>query len=208
MLDSVSSNKCQLLFPNVKIDRNSRGLYKLWHRASELKSCFELEPPATRTLKECKWIDLSGDILLHCKWLNTLDSLVFIWSIHPIKIEVEPDENIFSMPNFLEKGILNLVLNFYSARVATIFRMWKFMTFSWLFMSKIGNIHDFLRDMLRTQLHFWMYTRVHNGMCVHKSTRPTFLRRQWKHSQSDFDILITFRHPFIRLCSSSIPYKT
>ena len=44
-----------------------------------------------------------------------LDSLVFIWSIHPIKIEVESDENIFSMPEFLQKGIPNLVLNFYSA---------------------------------------------------------------------------------------------
>ena len=44
--------------------------------------------------------------------------------------------------------------------------------------------------------------------CVHKSTRPTLLWRLLKHSQSDFDILITLQHPFIRLCCSSIPYKT
>ena len=49
-------------------------------------------------------INLLGDLLLHCKWLNTLDSLVFIWSVYPIKIEVESDENIFSMPDFFEKG--------------------------------------------------------------------------------------------------------
>ena len=55
-------------------------------------------------------IDLFGDILLHYKWLNTLDSLVFIWSIHPIKIEVESDENVFSIPDVLQKGIPNLVL--------------------------------------------------------------------------------------------------
>ena len=46
--------------------------------------------------------------------MNTLDSLVFIWSIHQIKIEVESDENIFSMPDFLQKRISNLVLNFQS----------------------------------------------------------------------------------------------
>ena len=60
-------------------------------------------------------IDLFADILLHCKWLNTLNSLVFIWSIHPNKIEVESDENIFSIPDFLQKGIPNSVLIFYSA---------------------------------------------------------------------------------------------
>ena len=46
-----------------------------------------------------------------CKWLNTLDSLVFIWSIYPIKIEVESDENIFSLPD-LQKEIPRQVLNF------------------------------------------------------------------------------------------------
>ena len=60
-------------------------------------------------------IDLFGDILLHCKWLNTLDSIVFIWSIYPTKIEVEFNENIFSMPDFLQNGICNLALNFYGA---------------------------------------------------------------------------------------------
>ena len=48
--------------------------------------------------------------------MNTLDSLVFIRTIHPIKIEVESDEHIFSMPKIiLQNEFPNLVLNFYSA---------------------------------------------------------------------------------------------
>ena len=40
-------------------------------------------------------IDLFGDILLHCKWLNTRISLVFIWSIYQVKFVVKPEENLF-----------------------------------------------------------------------------------------------------------------
>ena len=37
------------------------------------------------------------------------------------------------------------------SRVVTKFRMSEFMTFSFIFMSKIGNIHDFLRDCCRAE---------------------------------------------------------
>ena len=42
-------------------------------------------------------------------------------------------------------------------------------------MSKIDSIDDFLRDMLQKQLHFWMYTRVHNGMLCTQEYQADFI---------------------------------
>ena len=57
-------------------------------------------------------IDLLGDILLDYKRLNTRDSLLFICSVYQIKIVMKSNENLFSLPDFFQNRISNLVLNF------------------------------------------------------------------------------------------------
>ena len=76
----------------------------------------------TRKLANSNAIDLLGDIFLHCKWLNTRISLVFIWSIHPVETAVKSDKNILSMPYCFPTRTSNLLLNFYRVyqRINTI----------------------------------------------------------------------------------------
>ena len=53
----------------------------------------------------CDKTDLFGDILPHCKWLNTRDSLVLIWSIHPVEFLVKPKRNLFLCQTFFQNGV-------------------------------------------------------------------------------------------------------
>ena len=51
--------------------------------------------------------------MLHYKWLNARDGLIFIWLIYLIEIAGKSDEHIFSMQDFFQKEMSNFSTELY-----------------------------------------------------------------------------------------------
>ena len=91
----------------IKGSREARRL-EIWRKIEKsLKIC-----PGVTGGMVTLGIDLFGDILLYCKWLNTRNSLIFSWSVYQVKIVVKPEENHLLCQNISKTEFPTLKLNF------------------------------------------------------------------------------------------------